>query len=191
MRLIFVGLVVQGLLLTTYSQADAQPTREHRGFWISAGLGAAATFSDPLYDEQGKSAEFGPSLSVRLGGTLNQRLLLGGEIAAWNAGGSIYRGHTAFTVLFYPSHEGGAFVRGVVGYATRWVEHTVIFVEDLELRALNVEETRSGPGLCAGLGYDVRLARNFYLTPGVDAGGQYLADHWAPSLILTLGATWH
>jgi len=188
MRLIFVGLVVQGLLLTTYSEVEAQLDPEHKGFWISAGLGAAATFSDPLYDEEGKSAEFGPSLSVRLGGTVNQRLLLGGEITVWNGGGFTYRGNTAFTALFYPSDEGGVFVRGLVGVANRRVKYTVV-TNDFQFFTL--EESASGLGLGMGLGYDLQLARNFFLTPGVDAGVQYLADHWAPSLILTLSATWH
>jgi hypothetical protein len=125
---------------------------------------------------------------VRLGGTLNQRLLLGGEITVWNGGGSIYRGNTAFTALFYPSNEGGVFVRGLVGFANRSVKYTVI-TDDFQF--LTLEESKSGLGFGVGLGYDVRLARNFFLTPGVDAGVQYLADHWAPSLNLVLSATWH
>ncbi len=151
-------------------------------------MGASATFSDPLYDEQGKRADYRPSLSVRLGGTVNQRLLLGGEMAVWNGGGSIYRGNTAFTVLFCPSEEGGVFVRGFVGVANRRVEYTV-FSDDFQY--FNLEESESGLGLGAGFGYDVRLARNFFVTPCLDGGLQYLADHWAPSLNVTLSATWH
>ena len=182
-RAIVLGFV---LVAAGAQTGEAQRRAVHEGFWIAPALGAAATFSDPLYDGDG-GPEAGASLSLALGGTLSQRVLLGAEVAGWMAGGSIYRGHTALTVLYYLSPRGGLYVNLLAGLAHREVDYT-FFTPD---GPVTLAERNSGLALGAAVGYDIQLARNFFLTPSTQAAVQYLADHWAPTISLRLAATWH
>jgi hypothetical protein len=109
------GIFVASLFWFASGTASAQRVAHHRGFWISPTLGYTATFSDPLYEVDGGDQESGVGLGLRLGGTPSQQLLLGAELVGWNAGGSVFRGHSAFTALFYLSADGGPFLDATVG----------------------------------------------------------------------------
>jgi hypothetical protein len=58
--------------------------------------------------------------------------------------------------MFYPSAQGGFFLKGGLGLSTI----------EVEFGGFSVEE--SGVGLTLGLGYDARVARGFALTPYFD-----------------------
>jgi hypothetical protein len=191
MRSLGIVTLIVGAAACAPAATQAQRQVEHRGFWISPGLEFAATFSDPLNAEGGDDPELGGGLAVRLGGTLSQHVLIGGEVSAWSVGGSIIRGHTGVSLLYYPGDNGGAFGHALVGIAHRAVSYTALWTIDGVVQFVDLEETSEGLGLAAGIGYDLRLTQNFFLTPGVDGVFQYLADHWAPIVMVTLNVTWH
>ena len=66
-------------LLLVASNAHAQRQQRHEGFWIGFGIGGGANLSRGLDDE----TSGGGAAYLRLGGTLSQKFLLGGEILAW------------------------------------------------------------------------------------------------------------
>jgi hypothetical protein len=161
----------------------------HRGFWLGigpGGVGAAENegFAYPLY--------------LRVGGTVNQRLLVGIEEFAYIL--DYYSGAGAGTItavaLIYPSRSGGFFAKAGLG---------------LSLASANCpfpepDDTQSGFGTTLGLGYDMRLGTNVYFTPSVDllqgtnerplcpVPGQPRAAvilGYQPAVFVTLGITWH
>jgi hypothetical protein len=187
MRPTVASIVLLGLLATAPAGAHAQRAPERRGFWSTPSLGMALTFSDPaysdpLYEGRGDNPMLDLYLSARMGGSVSQQVLIGGETAVWGAGDGLKRGHVGATLLYYPSPTGGLFVHGLAGMAYRIVEYPVW------IGALG---ERVGVSLALGVGYDVQLGRNFFLTPCVDTAFQYVDDDWATSLVLAAGATWH
>jgi hypothetical protein len=42
-----------------------------------------------------------------------------------------------------------------------------------------------------GLGYDLQLGSNCFLTSNVDLYAQYLDDDWTAALTIGVGVTWH
>jgi len=181
------GVLPLTVMLACSHVLSAQSTRVHKGFWISPSVGAAVTFFDPLFPD-GIDSKTGAFLALRMGGTVNQQLLLGGEFSAWESGDGIFRGNLGFTAQYYPRPSGGLFVDGMAGIATRSVSYIGLLPDG---GTVNVDETRNGLGLAFAVGYDVKLASNFYLTPRAQAGLQYLASHSSPSFVFGLGATWH
>ena len=149
----FVQAVTLLAVLSTSTSAQANPqTRE--GFFISFGFGAGS-----LGCEDCDNRENGVNFFLRMGGTLSQRLLIGGEVNGWTKS----EDNTTLTVsnvgpvlLFYPNAQGGFFLKGGLGLATT----------ELESRLGRIKE--NGVGLTLGLGYDARVGRQFALTPYFD-----------------------
>lgn len=144
-----------------------------RGFWFGVGLGAGGEsyerggtgYSDLFYQ---------PTISLRAGGTLGQRLRLGGEILSWIN----ERGHAVeslssalFVAQFYPLKTLGFYLKGGLGIGRNAVDFDDGF---------DVGDT--GFAGLVGAGYELRLSRRVYLNPAVDlvghsydsrAGGNY------------------
>ena len=80
--------------------------------------------------------------------------------------------------MFYPSAQGGFFLKGGLGLAT----------VELELGALTIEE--EGIGLTLGLGYDARVGRNFALTPYFDILTSNYDGGSLNQVAFGLGFTW-
>jgi hypothetical protein len=176
------------LLLCAASEGEAQERRRHEGFWIGFGLGGGVNTSANVEDDK----RGGGALYIRLGGTLSQKWLLGGEISVWGRqedtilgdnSVSLTRSNATFTAMFFPSSNGGFFLKGGIGGA------------NVELQAGGVKVSEQGVGTTLGLGYDVRLGRNLYLTPNLDVLIQSFetANETTTNslLLLTLGLTWH
>ncbi len=177
----FVGLTV---MLALASPVAAQEQAKHRGFWISFGLGGGWNLSRNV-GADGNSAAGGAGY-IRLGGTPSEKLLLGGELIGWGRsedGVSLGRGNATFTAMFYPSVEAGVYVKGGLGGSS--IATTVSSGDT----TTTVHD--EGFGATAGLGWDIRLARNFFLTPGVDFVYQRVSELDNTMLLITLGATWH
>jgi hypothetical protein len=138
-------------------------------------LGAGGGWED--FDGSFGTAGRGGAFQFRMGGTPSSRFLFGGEVIGWFN----QRGFTDFsrfnvmaTGLVYPSGAGW-FLKGGFGFA----EHSIGGFD------------RNGIGTSVGTGFDVRLGRNFYLTPAVDYLGQFFDDSTVGVLLVTLGVTWH
>lgn len=170
------------LLLAGAAAANAQPvtTAPHSGFWLSGGIGVGTSDTDVGDDA-------GPAGYLRLGGTLSEHFLLGGEVIGFgrDAGSAdISQGNATAVLLYYPSSPGGLFAKAGVGFASVSVSQSVgggIFTADDQ-----------GFGLTLGGGFDLRLGRNLFLTPNVDVLLQSFDDFADASVFLfTLGIGFH
>ena len=141
------------LCATTVGTAQRPQTR--KGFWIAFGLGWGS--ADLTCDGCSGPREGGGVGHLRLGGTLNQKVLLGGDVTGWTkeeGGAQLTVGTLVALIRFYPSARGGFFLLGGLGAGTI---HVGIdgFGSDSE----------TGGGALVGLGYDIRLGGNVSLTP--------------------------
>jgi hypothetical protein len=153
MRKSFLGVLLLTLFaLPASGQANPQ-TRQ--GFWIGFGFGAGSLGCEDCGDER----ESGVNVNLRMGGTLSQRLLIGGELNGWSKSegdATLTVGNAGPVVLFYPSANGGFFLKGGLGLSTI----------SLDFGSETFDE--QGVGLTLGLGYDARVGRGFALTPYFD-----------------------
>jgi hypothetical protein len=136
------------LLATT---ANAQQAQTRQGFWIGGGLGygSMGISCDGCADSDRLG---GVSGYLKLGATLRPNILLGVETNGWTKsefGQTVTMGNMSGAAYWYPMSTNGLFVKGGVGYS---------IVDD-------GFANESGFGLLAGLGYDVRVARNLSITP--------------------------
>jgi len=120
---------------------------------------------------------------LKLGGTVNQQLLLGFESSGWvkeESGVTLSQGNGSAVAYFYPSAEGGFFIKGGLGLATL----------RLDIAGWG-GNTETGFGLVGGLGYDARVGNNFSLSPYANfAFGSF--DGGSTNVIQAgLGLTWH
>ena len=187
MRILGTMVSAAALLLVAATPADAQRTAEHSGYWISFGFGGGTAFGDDAFSGDSK---FGGAGFLRMGGSVSQQLLLGGDLIGWGTdqdGVQIGRGAMMFTALYYPSPKGGFYVKGGAGFAGRTTEFEVQ-VGDV---TATVTDDQGGVGLGAGLGFDIQLARNFFLTPALDFVYTGTEGDGASLLLFTVGATWH
>jgi len=123
-----------------------------RGFWFSGGLGYGS-----LGCEDCGSREGGLSGGIQLGGTLSQKVLLGGATSGWakeEGGVTLTVGTLVAMVRFYPSSTGGFFLLGGLGVGSIYAK-----VDGFG------EDTETGAGALLGLGWDLRVGDNVSLTP--------------------------
>jgi hypothetical protein len=151
-----------GALLGLASSAAAGHPQERQGFWI--GLGGGYGSADASCDEcEGGDREGSFTGFVKLGGTLNERVLLGVETNGWikeESGATLILGSLTGTVTFYPQASSGFFLKGGVGLS---------YVDtELSEDSVTVSLSKTGWGVLAGLGYDVRVGRNVSITPCVN-----------------------
>ena len=180
------------IALTLATGVSAAQAHEHRGFWIGFGLGGGVNMNDGL---DGESLSGGGGY-LRLGGTTSQRVLLGFEGNFWGRdhdGATIARGNGTFTTMFYPSAQGGGFLKGGIGWAS------ISRATTIGNSTTTTDE--GGFGLTLGAGLDVKIGRNIYLTPNADVLFQWFEAKDDPVLgqipgnntilMITMGLTWH
>jgi hypothetical protein len=162
-------LAAAAILLLGGGGAAAQGTprglvevKDHgrHGFWGALGVGAGGEAFD-LRDGAGYSGElYRPTVSLRLGGTPNRFLRLGGEIQGWiDDQGSRTESLTSllFITQFYPAPTTGLYLKGGVGLGRSEVDFDDGFgVGDTGFAGL------------LGAGWEVRVGRRLYLNPAVD-----------------------
>jgi len=180
------------LMFVTTAALAAQHPQERRGFWIGFGLGyGSAGFSCDSCTGSGRTGAL--SGFLKMGGTLSQRLLLGGETNGWvkgSGGATETRGNVSVAAYYYVAPTGGFFLKGGVGYS-RYAS-----------RGGFVDWTGGGVGLLLGAGYDVRVGRNVSLTPvinlfggrlgTVDASGYVGSGGYTHNVVqVALGVTFH
>ena len=153
--MIFVIMVsALGLMAST---AAAQPTGqpERSGFWASFGLGIGSMgFEDHPDDER----TGGGTAMVELGGTVNERLLLGGGIHGWAREDSDWDATLALTTVtfmarFYPMIDNGLHLKGGIGFG------------GIEADFGAVSGSDEGGGAFLGAGFDVPIGQSWNFTP--------------------------
>ena len=115
---VLCGVVVSAALLGAPSAWAGHP-QERKGFWIGFGAGYGSAYaSADCEDCGGGNREGSVSAFLKLGGTLNQNVLLGVETNAWTKTKDNLRltlGSMTGTVTVYPQASGGFFLKGGVG----------------------------------------------------------------------------
>ena len=171
-----------------WAQDADRPPVQHRGFWIGFGLGGGANLADFA---EGSRAGVGGYL--RMGGTISQKFLLGGEAAGWArdvSGGTFSESGLTAVALYYPAGP-GIFLKAGAGFAGwSW---------SVSSGSTTTSTTAGGFAGTLGIGYDLRIGTNLFITPNLDFLYHTLeSDNSAFSniasgavLLFTLGLTWH
>jgi len=163
--------VIAVILLVPASEAVAQHRRglvdvsrphERHGAWLNFGLGRGSESFRFSNDPSGYSEDIAkPSFWLAAGGTVNPNLRLGGEINAWvnefNDNGEHFTQSLVgglLTAQVFPVRDLGLFVKGGVGISRSG--------EDISFGTGTGE---TGFAYLYGAGYELKLGRNFFLTP--------------------------
>jgi hypothetical protein len=151
-----------GLLLLPPSSAWAGHPQVREGFWI--GFGGGWGWADIGCDECDGDDDREDSFTgfLKLGGTINDRVLLGVESNGWTKdedGTRVTLGALTGTVTFYPKAQGGFFLKGGAGlsYVSLDIDEDEFF--------FGASASKTGWGVLAGAGYDLRVGRNVSITP--------------------------
>jgi hypothetical protein len=184
------------LASSSVASAASHPQERH-GFWI--GLGGGVGSAKATCDDCGSSnRETGVAGYLKLGGTINEGVLLGVESNIWSKtqeGVTVNFYNAAATLTFYPQPTSGFFVKGGVGLSfldTQIRDGTTTVTVDLG----------DGPGVILGAGYDVRVGKNISITPAVNFwygkpgdvtfGGETIFRNWRQNVVdFTVGVTFH
>lgn len=141
---------------------ELEPAALRGGFFLQGGVGAGREqfkFSDePEFSEPLTK----PTLTLRLGGTPDPYVRVGGELFGWGAEtdeGDETFGAILGTILFYPLRDGGLWLKAGGGIA----ESAVDFIDPL---FADVSET--GFAWTVGAGYEIQLSKSLAIGPSVE-----------------------
>jgi len=186
----FIGTAAAMLLFASPALAQGR-----QGFTVSLGLGAgSAGFS---YEGTTTDRLAGPSGYLRLGGAVTPTLVIAGESHGWTRSeGSVTSrvGYLMAVAQWYPQMTGGFHLLGGIGVG-------MVDEEDTDA-TLGYELESVGGALQLGMGYDLRISRNFSLTPyvnflGLGGGepkfnGSSVGGSLSANVVqFGLGFTWH
>lgn len=196
MRKLIALSAVACLAAASAASAGSHP-QEREGFWAGIGLGVGS--AEVTCDDCGPSSrETSAVLSIRLGGTLNERLLLGIESNTWlkeQDGVTVTLANVAATLTLYPQPASGFFIKGGVGFSA-------VINEFREGSTTVTLDPGYGLGLIAGAGYDFRVKKNLSITPAVNFwygklgnvphDGEPFFTNWKQNVVdFTVGVTFH
>lgn len=181
-------------LLLVASPALAQ-SAARQGFTISFGLGAGSAAAS--YEGNTSDRISGPSGYLRIGGAVSPRLVIAGETQGLtHKEGSLtsHFGSLMAVAQWYPQAAGGFYLSGGLGLG--------LISENDSDPLFDYELVSVGAAAQVGLGYDVRMTRNFSLTPYVNflgiGGGKPRFNGVSQSGTLSansvqfgLGFSWH
>ena len=188
MRIVSTVAAVLMVLCASTGLALAGQPHERNGLFLGFNLGAGT--ADISADSgEDTDREWGGAGNFRIGGALNNNLLLGGEFTAWGKeedGSTLALSTVLFAVTYYPGDQ-GLFLRGGVGFGTSSFE---VEVED----GFKLSKDESGFAMAAAAGYEWRLTRKFALGPQVEfvylnIGGDFIDT--ANYFDATLGFNWY
>jgi len=170
--------VIAALAVLGAGWAAAQRPQTRQGFWMAVGVGYGST--DFTCDGCTIDRESGLTAAARVGWTLSQKLLLGGDITMWNKDiekVNYWVGNASLVALYYPMEMGGLFLKGGAGLSA------------LELSSGGEPANGESFGLTVGIGYDLRFAPNTSLTALFDFlfGGPRDLQYQGTTLLSGLG----
>lgn len=141
---------------------EIAPEGVRGGFYIGGGLGAGQESYRFADEADYTEALTKPTFTLRLGGTPDPYVRLGGELFAW---GNEEVDRTEFfstllgTVQFYPMKDGGLWLKGGAGLAFSGQDF-----DDPQY----FDATETGFAWSVGVGYDAQLSRAFGIGPSVE-----------------------
>lgn len=162
------------------------------GFWIGFGLGGGSVGADCASCTTDRTA--GVTGFLRMGGTISQHVLLGGEADGWarsESGVNETMGFGSFVASIYPSAAGAFFLQLGIGGMT------------YTANGGGVKVTATAPAGSIGLGFDFRVGRMLSVTPLVNAlassavafdvnGVKVQTSNFKLNLVhVGVGLTWH
>jgi len=193
MRRVAAAFVLLAALAGSANAQKEPAPGGRQGFWIGFGVGIGSAGLDCA--TCGEDRFSGGSGYLRMGGTLSQAWLLGGEVNVWShseSGTDEALVFASIVAYWYPSRTGGLHLKfglGGMGYAA---------TDGTD------ELTASGAGYILGVGYEVRVRPNLSITPflnGMASGNTELrinnqvvatnADLRLNLVQIGIGLTWH
>jgi hypothetical protein len=173
-RTLLVALVATAVSAGSVSaQAPAR-----NGFFIGFGFGGGS-----FGVEDADTRETSVSGYFRIGGALNDKVLLGAESSAWTkdeGGATITSSALSAMVYVYPNPAGGFFLQGGLGIATL----------ELEVDSFG-SGSDTGTALTVGAGYDIGFGGRFGLTPYTTFVFSNFEDGSTSLFNLGLGFNWY
>ncbi len=169
--------VVAILGLFVLMTAGAAQAQSHDGFWVGFGLGGGS-----LGIDDGTGRDTGVVGYLKLGGTMNERLLLGVESNAWRkdqSGATVMHNNFSAVAYFYPKATNGFFLKGGLGWSR------------LSVEVLGISASENGGGAVFGLGYDVRVGDNWSITPVLNFNGGAFDGGNTNISEIGVGVSWH
>ena len=170
------------LLLLGTSAASAQKPQTRKGFWIGFGFGwGSYGISCDVCSGLGRESSYTGSL--KMGGTINPHLLLGGEMVGWSkseSGATVTAGNVSLNAYYYPKPAGGLFLNGGLGFSR------------VEASQGGSSDGSTGPGFSLGAGYDVRVGTNVSIVPNLQWVYGHPEDGFSHNFYhFGLGVTFH
>ncbi len=138
------------------SLAFGQRAHEHRGFWWGVGLGGGVNISEGTDGE----TLGGYAGTIRVGGTVSEKLLLAGDLTFWLREYSdldLYRSNTTFSAFWFPIDARGFYVQAGVGLG--------VVSGVVRQGGGSFTESELAFGTTLGIGLDLRISSNLYITP--------------------------
>jgi len=152
------GILLVGFAVA-FAPSDLTGQVERDGFFIGFGLGLGS-----LGAENEDERESALSGYLKLGGAVNDRVLLGAETNGWTKTESEEGLDVTLTLssllavaYFYPNPSSGLFLKGGLGW-TR-------LEGEVSVAGIAVSESENGTALTLGIGFDHGLGGRFALTP--------------------------
>jgi hypothetical protein len=193
----WLGYLVGGIVLSAASTVSAGHPQERQGFWIGLGGGYGSAGVNCDFDCEGGEREGSFAGSFKLGGTLSDKVLLGVESNGWikeQEGVTLTLGSLTGTLTFYPQASGGFFLKG--GFGLSYID------TELSEGSFSASLSKTGWGVLAGAGYDIRVGRNISITPAVnyyygkpgdlDFEGETVFGGWSQDVVsFEIGITFH
>jgi len=172
----FVNQPISQIRSGQIPQPVARHPQAREGFWFNGGFGVGSAGCVGCGGRQ-----VGASGGLSLGGTVSERVLVGGGTTGWSRsvdGVTTTIGTFDARIRFYPSAASGFFLTGGGGLGT--ISESDAFDSAQE----------NGVGALFGLGWDIRVGRNVSLTPfyngfavGV-ASGTFYVDQFGLGITL-------
>lgn len=187
----YLSVLMLLMLAPTVTKAQDARALPREGFGISFGFGAGS--AGAACDFCSSDRTTGLSGYLRLGGHPNPQTFVGFESNGWvNSENGIDEslGFYSGVIQFYPNVHQGFYLKGGLGLSL----YTATDGVD--------EVTGTALGFAAGIGYDIRVGRNFSLTPYVNfltsTKGELKVNDVGSDLNVSanliqfgLGFTWH
>ena len=177
LRVTALSLAVTTALMLVPARARAQEPpaglievseSSRSGFWLGLGFGAGGESFDLRPSVGYSQVLYRPTVSLRLGGTVSQRLRLGGEVMTWinEVGPAVESLSSAlFIAQLYPFSRSGLYLKGGIGIGRNSVEFDDGF-----------DQGDTGFAGLIGAGYELRLSRRYFLVPSIDLVGHRYDD---------------
>ena len=166
--------------------SEENPNRRS-GPWAALGFGGGAESFNSYNGFGWSNSQWGGLAYLKAGLALGQNLSVGAEGTIWFTEYADQRraiGSIMIIGQLYPVARGGFFLKGGGGWTRD--ETRQYFPSNPSQKF-----ARDGWGVVAGLGYDVRIAPNVSITPGVDLVGQRYQAADERLVNLSLGFTFH